>query len=173
MAAEDEVATLFVTREVAETGNVFHVLTDLLNAYITLRMLGWEDVKRQASASFFFFTSRSACWHAACSITFNLGGGRCVVAKLVLCFSFVPDNTIQYPLALEMQCQLQCQRSWHAMPTTPLYWLRCNANHWQFCSLKSTLQYLLRSMQSHEQECSASYLQCQPRAHKMASDTSI
>lgn len=43
---------LFVTREVAETGNVFHVLTDLLNAYITLHMLGWEDLKRQARALF-------------------------------------------------------------------------------------------------------------------------
>ena len=48
VAAEDEVPTLFVTREVVETGNVFHVLTDLLNAYITLRMLGWEDIGRQA-----------------------------------------------------------------------------------------------------------------------------
>jgi hypothetical protein len=54
----EEVPTLLVTREVLETGNIFHVLTDLMNAYITLRMLGWEKRQRQArhfaSATFFW-----------------------------------------------------------------------------------------------------------------------
>lgn len=34
--------TLFVTREVREHANLFHCLTDLLNAFLTLRMLGWQ-----------------------------------------------------------------------------------------------------------------------------------
>ena len=34
--------TLLVTREIEEHANVFHTMTDLLNVYITLRMLGWD-----------------------------------------------------------------------------------------------------------------------------------
>lgn len=36
--------TLFVTRESKEYSNVFHMLTDLFNAHLTLRMLGWDSL---------------------------------------------------------------------------------------------------------------------------------
>ena len=39
-------ATLLITREVKEHVNVFHTMTDLLNAYICIRMLRWEDLAR-------------------------------------------------------------------------------------------------------------------------------
>ncbi|KAL3132619.1 hypothetical protein ABBQ32_009147 [Trebouxia sp. C0010 RCD-2024] len=38
--------TLLVTREVTEHANVFHTLTDLLNVYISLRMLNLESHRR-------------------------------------------------------------------------------------------------------------------------------
>lgn len=38
--------SLLVTREVTEHVNVFHTLTDLLNVYISLRMLGLENQSR-------------------------------------------------------------------------------------------------------------------------------
>lgn len=38
--------TLLVTREVTEHANVFHTLTDLLNVYISLRMLNLESHSR-------------------------------------------------------------------------------------------------------------------------------
>ena len=38
--------TLLVTREVTEHANVFHTLTDLLNVYISLRMLGLGNHSR-------------------------------------------------------------------------------------------------------------------------------
>ena len=34
--------TLLVTREVTEHANVYHTLTDILNVYISLRMLNLE-----------------------------------------------------------------------------------------------------------------------------------
>lgn len=34
--------TLLVTREIEEHANVFHTMTDMLNVYITLRMLRWD-----------------------------------------------------------------------------------------------------------------------------------
>ncbi len=40
-------ATLLVTREAREHANVFHMLTDMLNVFITLRMLGWGGRDRQ------------------------------------------------------------------------------------------------------------------------------
>ncbi|KAL4448126.1 hypothetical protein ABPG75_005345 [Micractinium tetrahymenae] len=43
----EELPTLFVTREVAEHANVYHTMTDLLNVFVTLRMLGWEHQPRQ------------------------------------------------------------------------------------------------------------------------------
>jgi len=46
-AVEETVPTLLVTRESQETGNVFHVVTDLFNAFITLRMLRWDSGFRQ------------------------------------------------------------------------------------------------------------------------------
>ena len=47
----EETPTLFVTREVRENTNVFHVLTDLFNAFITLKLLAWETSPRQVSAN--------------------------------------------------------------------------------------------------------------------------
>ncbi len=41
-----DVPVLLVTREAQEYNNVFHTMTDVLNAYITLRMLGWESGPR-------------------------------------------------------------------------------------------------------------------------------
>lgn len=38
--------TLLVTREVTEHANVYHTLTDLLNIYISLRMLNLESHSR-------------------------------------------------------------------------------------------------------------------------------
>ena len=38
--------TLLVTREVQEHANVFHTLTDLMNVYISLRMLGMQHHPR-------------------------------------------------------------------------------------------------------------------------------
>lgn len=38
--------TLLVTREVTEHANVYHTLTDLLNVYISLRMLDLESHSR-------------------------------------------------------------------------------------------------------------------------------
>ena len=35
--------TLLITRESKEYSNVFHMLTDLFNTHLTLRMLGWDD----------------------------------------------------------------------------------------------------------------------------------
>lgn len=43
----DPVRTLLVTRESLEYYNVFHTFTDLLNAYITTVMLGWDGSPRQ------------------------------------------------------------------------------------------------------------------------------
>ena len=43
----DSTATLFVTRETREYQNVFHTMTDLMNVYITLHMLGWSDEPHQ------------------------------------------------------------------------------------------------------------------------------
>lgn len=38
----EDLPALFVTREIKEHANVFHFMTDLLNVYISLRMLGWD-----------------------------------------------------------------------------------------------------------------------------------
>lgn len=38
--------TLLVTREVTEHANVYHTLTDLVNVYISLRMLNLESRSR-------------------------------------------------------------------------------------------------------------------------------
>lgn len=38
--------TLLVTREVTEHANVYHTLTDLVNVYISLRMLNLESHSR-------------------------------------------------------------------------------------------------------------------------------
>ncbi|PRW45163.1 EGF domain-specific O-linked N-acetylglucosamine transferase [Chlorella sorokiniana] len=43
----EELPTLVVTRETKEHANVFHTFTDLLNTYITLKVMGWEDKPRQ------------------------------------------------------------------------------------------------------------------------------
>ncbi|GAB4817514.1 hypothetical protein N2152v2_004560 [Parachlorella kessleri] len=43
----ERLPTLIVTREINEHANVFHTLTDMLNVYITLLMLGWQDAPRQ------------------------------------------------------------------------------------------------------------------------------
>ncbi|KAI7846398.1 hypothetical protein COHA_000109 [Chlorella ohadii] len=43
----EELPTLVVTRETKEHANVFHTFTDLLNTYITLQVMGWEDRPRQ------------------------------------------------------------------------------------------------------------------------------
>ena len=43
----DVTRTLLVTREIEEHANVFHALTDLLNVYISLWMLGWLEEPRQ------------------------------------------------------------------------------------------------------------------------------
>ena len=45
--AVDETPTLLVTREIREHANVFHMLTDMLNAYISVRTMGWEGLPRQ------------------------------------------------------------------------------------------------------------------------------
>ena len=42
-AALVEERTLLVTRESKEYSNVFHMLTDLFNTHLALRMLGWLD----------------------------------------------------------------------------------------------------------------------------------
>lgn len=39
--------TLLITREIEEHANVFHTMTDLLNVFISLRLLQWEDVSFQ------------------------------------------------------------------------------------------------------------------------------
>lgn len=41
--AREPLPTLFVTREVHEHANLYHCLTDLMNAFLTLRMLGWRS----------------------------------------------------------------------------------------------------------------------------------
>lgn len=41
-----ELPVLLVTRESQEYTNVFHTFTDVLNAFITMRMLGWEQRPR-------------------------------------------------------------------------------------------------------------------------------
>ncbi len=38
----EETPTLIVTREIEEHANVFHSMTDLLNVFVTLRMLQWD-----------------------------------------------------------------------------------------------------------------------------------
>ena len=38
-----EEQTLLLTRESQEYSNVFHMLTDLFNAWLTMRMLGWTE----------------------------------------------------------------------------------------------------------------------------------
>ena len=38
----EQTPTLLVTREIEEHANVFHTMTDMLNVYITLRMLRWD-----------------------------------------------------------------------------------------------------------------------------------
>ena len=43
----DETPTLLVTREIREHANVFHMLTDMLNSYISVRTMGWEGLPRQ------------------------------------------------------------------------------------------------------------------------------
>ncbi|KAK9819676.1 hypothetical protein WJX72_000981 [[Myrmecia] bisecta] len=45
--AISDTPVLLVTREFKEHTNVFHTLTDILNVYISLRMLGWLGLKRQ------------------------------------------------------------------------------------------------------------------------------
>ncbi|KAL0034323.1 hypothetical protein WJX77_009296 [Trebouxia sp. C0004] len=45
--SREALPSLLVTREVTEHVNVFHTLTDLLNVYISLRMLGLENQSRQ------------------------------------------------------------------------------------------------------------------------------
>lgn len=42
----EDLPTLLVTREVQEHANVFHTLTDLMNVYISLRMLGMQHHRR-------------------------------------------------------------------------------------------------------------------------------
>ncbi len=44
--SREALPSLLVTREVTEHVNVFHTLTDLLNVYISLRMLGLENQSR-------------------------------------------------------------------------------------------------------------------------------
>jgi hypothetical protein len=45
--AVEETPTLLVTREIKEHANVFHMLTDMLNVYISVRTMSWEGVPRQ------------------------------------------------------------------------------------------------------------------------------
>ena len=47
--AAEVLPTLLVTREVQEHANVFHTLTDILNVYISLRMLGIQHHARCTS----------------------------------------------------------------------------------------------------------------------------
>lgn len=42
MDRKEETPALLVTREIEEHANVFHTMTDLLNVYITLRVLRWD-----------------------------------------------------------------------------------------------------------------------------------
>ena len=44
--SRESVVSLLVTREVTEHANVYHTLTDLLNVYISLRMLGLDKHDR-------------------------------------------------------------------------------------------------------------------------------
>ena len=50
VAKREPAPSLLVTREVREHANVFHTLTDLLNVYISLRMLGREHLSRWESS---------------------------------------------------------------------------------------------------------------------------
>lgn len=43
VARLDHTPTLLLTREIEEHANVFHTMTDLLNAFLSLRVLGWES----------------------------------------------------------------------------------------------------------------------------------
>ena len=45
----EEGNTLLITRESQEYGNVFHMLTDLFNAYLAMRMLGWDSADSSRS----------------------------------------------------------------------------------------------------------------------------
>lgn len=50
MQSREVLPSLLVTREVTEHANVYHTLTDLLNVYISLRMLSWESHSRCRSS---------------------------------------------------------------------------------------------------------------------------
>ena len=45
--AVEDAPTLLVTREIEEHANVFHTLTDILNVYISTKMLGWDQIPFQ------------------------------------------------------------------------------------------------------------------------------
>ena len=41
--AVEDAPTVLVTREIEEHANVFHTLTDILNVYLSTKLLGWDQ----------------------------------------------------------------------------------------------------------------------------------
>jgi hypothetical protein len=83
-APVEEAPTLLVTREVRESGNVFHVLTDMLNAFITLRMLGWEGQPRQVDTDV-WLCLMGACEHVTLLVNSSRSAGSSVQGGVHVC----------------------------------------------------------------------------------------
>ncbi len=78
--SREALPSLLVTREVTEHVNVFHTLTDLLNVYISLRMLGLENQSR-------CWPCLPACMSVCLSVCLRVCLLVCMLARLSILLS--------------------------------------------------------------------------------------
>ncbi len=86
--SREALPSLLVTREVTEHVNVFHTLTDLLNVYISLRMLGLDN--------------QSRCWPCL-SVCLSVCPSVCLSACMLVCLSICPSRCLLLLLSVKSE----------------------------------------------------------------------